>query len=214
MSGRSTLQGDGEIVVMNVIPRRALYDFDEFCIVVPDGQKADLIDGVIYMASPDNTDAGELNVWLSWLMSGFAEERDLGKVYTSRIAFRLGKRQSPEPDIAFLRKDQLHRVQRNHIEGPPDLAVEIVSPDSIERDYKKKFAQYRKGKVAEYWIVDELQKKLTVYVLTAQGRYRRLRPRKGVIYSQALPGFRLKPQWLWQKPLPRKTAVLAEILGE
>jgi Uma2 family endonuclease len=104
-------------------------------------------------------------------------------------------------------------VRRNHIEGPPDLAVEIVSPDSIERDYEDKREQYRKAKVAEYWIVDEMKQKLTVYVPTPQGRYRQLRPRKGVLHSQALPGFWLKLQWLWQKPLPRKAAVLAEILG-
>ena len=55
---------------------------------------------------------------------------------------------------------------------------------------------------------------MTVYVLTAQGRYRLLRPRKGVLHSQALPGFWLKPKWVWQKPLPKRIAVLAEILGE
>jgi Uma2 family endonuclease len=199
---------------MNRIPSSALYDFDEFCIVVPDGQKADLIDGVIYMASPDNTAAGELFIWLAGLLGDFVEERDLGKVYGSRIAFRLSKNQSPEPDVAFIRKDQLHRVQFGFVKGPPDLAVEIVSPDSIDRDYKKKFVQYRKAKVAEYWIVDELQHKLTVYVLTPQGQYRPLRLRKGVLHSQALPGFWLKPQWLWQKPRPKKAAVLAQILGE
>jgi Uma2 family endonuclease len=199
---------------MNMIPRSAQYTFDEFCTVVSDGQKADLIDGVIYMASPENTDAGRLYSWLFRLMSDFVEEHDLGEVHGSRIAFRLDERQSPEPDIAFLRKDQLHRVHRSHIEGPPDLAMEIVSPDSIECDYEKKFVQYRKGKVKEYWIVDQLEKKVTVYVLTPHGRYRRLRPRKGVQHSEALPGFWLKPRWLWQKPLPSKDAVLAEILGK
>jgi Uma2 family endonuclease len=199
---------------MNLIPRPAPYTFDDFCDRVPDGQKADLIDGVIYMASPEYIRAGKLYGWLFRLMSDFVDERDLGEVHGSRIAFRLGERQSPEPDIAFLRKDQLHRVQETHIEGPPDLAVEIVSPDSIERDYKTKLEQYRKAGVAEYWIVDELQKKLTVYALTPRGRYRQLRPRKGVLHSKALPGFWLKPQWLWQKPLPKKAAVLAEILGK
>jgi hypothetical protein len=90
---------------MNLIPRSALSTFEEFCMLVPDGQKADLVDGVIYMASPDNTDAGKLFGWLFRLMGDFVEERDLGEVHGSRIAFKLGERQCPEPDLAFLRKD-------------------------------------------------------------------------------------------------------------
>ena len=199
---------------MNLVPRSALYSFEEFCSVVPDGQKADLIDGVIYMASPDNTDAADLFGWLFWLTNGFANERDLGKVYGLRVAFRLGEQQAPEPDIAFLPKDHLPRVKRGYIEGAPDLAVEIVSPDSIERDYKKKREQYRRAGIPEYWIVDELQHELTVLTLTARGRYRQLRPRRGVQRSLALPGFWLKPQWLWQDPLPKLAPLLAEILGQ
>ena len=38
--------------------------FEDFCFLVKDGQKADLIDGVIYMASPDNLDANRLSKWL------------------------------------------------------------------------------------------------------------------------------------------------------
>src|SRR6516225_10140221 len=59
-----------EAGIMNLVPRSALYSFEEFCSVVPDGQKADLIDGVIYMASPDNTDAADLFGWLFWLTNG------------------------------------------------------------------------------------------------------------------------------------------------
>src|SRR5262249_48495267 len=44
--------------------RSGVFTFDDFCLLVKDGQKADLIDGVIYMASPDNTEAADLNVWL------------------------------------------------------------------------------------------------------------------------------------------------------
>jgi hypothetical protein len=45
------------------------------------------------------------------------------------------------------------------------------------------------------------------------GAYREVKPRKGVLHSQALPGFWLRPGWLWQQPRPKKTLVLAQILG-
>jgi Uma2 family endonuclease len=57
--------------------------FEEFLDLIEDGQKADLIDGVIYMASPDNTDAADLQVWLSHILGLFVEVRDLGKIYLS-----------------------------------------------------------------------------------------------------------------------------------
>jgi Uma2 family endonuclease len=164
------------------------------------------------MASPDNTDADDLFMWLGRLMGDFVEERALGRVFGSRVAFRLDKPQGPEPDIAFVRTDRLHLVKRGYVEGAPDLAVEIVSPDSVERDYVLKREQYRQAGVAEYWIVDEMEQRVTLLRLTAAGAYREAKPRKGLLHSQVLPGFWLRPQWLWQQPRPKKTTVLAEIL--
>ena len=49
--------------------------------------------------------------------------------------------------------------------------------------------------------------------LDAGGKYKDVRPRKGVLRSEVLPGFWLRPEWLWQEPRPRKTDVLAELLA-
>src|SRR5438132_61432 len=136
--------------------------FEDFCFLVKDDQKGDLIDGVVYLAPPETTDENDLFVWLICLIADFVDQKDLGKVYGSRVAFRLGEHQSPEPDIAFVRKDRLHLVQRGFVDGPPDLAVEIVSPESVERDYEKKRKQYQDAQVPEYWIVDEIEQKVTL----------------------------------------------------
>jgi Uma2 family endonuclease len=198
---------------MRTITKSRLVPFDEFCQVVKEGQKADLIDGVIYMASPDNTDANEIAGWLYSLTLLFAQRRKLGKVYHSRVAFRIGEHQGPEPDIAFVRKDRLELVRRGFVDGPPDLAIEVVSPESIERDYEKKRKQYQEAQVPEYWIVDEIEQQVTLLRLDARGRYREVRPRKGVLHSEALAGFWLRPEWLWQQPLPDLTDILAQLLS-
>jgi Uma2 family endonuclease len=198
---------------MNPIPPTPVHTFDDFCALVEDGQKADLIDGVIHMASPENTDANDLFMWLGGLMYDFADERELGKVYGTRVAFRLDKHNGPEPDIGFVRKKRLHLVERGYVRGGPDLAVEIVSPDSVERDYDKKRRQYERAGVREYWIIDEIEQKVTLLRLGKDGKYKEVRPRKGVLHSKALPGFWLRVEWLWQSPLPKKRTVLREILG-
>jgi len=188
------------------------YTFEDFCFLVKDGQKADLIDGVIYMSSPDNTDANELFVWLLGVLSLFIEAKDLGKVYGSRVALRLDDRNAPEPDIAFVLKKRLHLVKRGHIAGAADLALEIISPDSVERDYVKKRKQYQRAGIPEYWIIDELKRKVILLRLDSKGKYQVVRPVKGELHSRVLPGFWLHPEWLWQKPLPKVLDIFYQIL--
>jgi Uma2 family endonuclease len=202
---------DTELIRVPRRDRSGSFTFDDYCSLIADGQKADLIDGVIYMASPDNTDAADLFVWLITLLHDFCEYHDLGKVYGSRVAFKLDDKNSPEPDIAVVLADHLDRVERGHVRGPADLAVEIVSPESVERDYEKKRKLYEKFAIPEYWIIDEELQQVTLLRLGADG-YKEARPRKGVLTSRVLPGFWLRPAWLWQ-PRPKKAQALAEILA-
>jgi Uma2 family endonuclease len=195
---------------MKVVSRT---NFDEFCVLVKESQKADLIGGVIYMASPDNTDANDLMVWIGGLVDLFVETFDMGRVFASRVAFRLSDYESPEPDLAVVLKSRLHLVRRGFVKGRPDMALEIVSPDSIERDYVFKRLQYQEAKIPEYWIVDEIKRKVILLRLGRDGEYREQRPRKGALYSSVLPGLWMRPEWLWQKPRPKKTDILARILA-
>lgn len=204
----------GKTAGMKSRERVGTFTYDDFCALVQEDQKADLLDGVIYMASPENTDANKLFMWLGGLIHDFVEVRELGEVYGSRVACRLDDRNAPEPDILFISNDRLDAVQRGGIDGPADLAMEIVSPDSVDRDYKKKRAKYEKAGFREYWIIDEELKEVTLLRLDNRGRYREIKPRKGMLHSQVIPGFWIRINWLWQETRPRKTAALAEVLAE
>jgi Uma2 family endonuclease len=194
-------------------PRSGPFTYEDFCVLVPDGQKADLIDGMIYMASPENVDAHDLFGWLYTIMRLYVNQRKLGRIYGSRVACRLDEKQAPEPDILFVSAKHLDRIKPGGVEGPPDLAVEIVSPDSVERDYEKKRCQYERFKIPEYWILDEDQRKATLLRLDARGKYREVAPRKGIFRSQVLEGFWLDPDWLWQSPRPDELEILQRLLG-
>jgi Uma2 family endonuclease len=58
--------------------------------------------------------------------------------------------------------------------GPPDLAVEVVSSDSGLIDRRRKFDLYERFGVQEYWIVDQDARVVEVYLLGADGTYRRV----------------------------------------
>ncbi len=190
------------------------YTYEDFCALVRDDQKADLIDGVIYMASPDNTDANDLFVWLITVIHGYVERKELGRVFGSRVACRLDDRNAPEPDILFVRNEHADRILRGGVEGSPDLAIEIVSPESVKRDYKKKRQQYQRAGIPEYWIIDDEKKTVLLLRLSAHGRYRQVQPRRGIFHSEILHGFRLDPNWLWQEPRPFAVDIAQQLLAE
>ena len=53
---------------------------------------------------------------------------------------------------------QMHLIGEKAMQGPPDLAIEVLSPSSITTDRKDKFKLYAAGKVKYYWIVDPKQR--------------------------------------------------------
>lgn len=192
--------------------RSGPHTYEDFCRIIREDQKADLINGVIYMPSPENTDDNELFIWLVTVMNLFVRRKKLGQIYGSRVALRLAEKHGPEPDIAFVRNENLERVERGGIAGPADLAIEIVSPDSVERDYYLKRELYEEYRIPEYWIIDEMDQ--SVLLLRIQQRkYREVRPTKGELHSKILPGFWLRPAWLWQAPRPDEIETLETILA-
>src|SRR5262245_6313681 len=95
--------------------RSGVFTYDDFCALVHDDQKADLIDGVIYMASPESLDTNELFLWLSTVMHLYVRKKRLGKIFGSRVACRLDDKNSPEPDILFVSNEHRERIKRRAV---------------------------------------------------------------------------------------------------
>ena len=92
-------------------------------------------------------------------MSIFAEEKELGQIYGSRVACRFDDRSAARTRHPL----RPYRTSPTASTGEawrvsPDLAIEIVSPESVERDYEDKRKQYQRFGVPEYWIIDEEEK--------------------------------------------------------
>jgi Uma2 family endonuclease len=192
-----------------------LVTVEEFYDLVADGQKADLIDGVIYMASPDSLRANELTLFVSWLLKGYLEARGVdGKVVFSRYACRLSEFRAPEPDVAYVRPERVGLLEERGLRGGPDIAVEIVSRESRSRDYDVKRRLYEEASVGEYWIVDPVQQRVEFLVLD-EGRYQLARLEENRLFrSRVLPGFWIDVDWLLAEPLPSATRCLEAIVKE
>lgn len=85
---------------------------------------------------------------------------------------RTGVRKSRLTDVYVLTSEQVSSlVNRAAIaQTPPLLAVEVVSPDSVTRDYRYKRTEYAALEIPEYWIVDPIEPKVTVLVFN-EGLY-------------------------------------------
>jgi Uma2 family endonuclease len=185
--------------------------FEEFYDRIREDQKADLLNGVIYMASPESYDDNRLGGWLYRLMDEFAEETNQGEVVITRVAFRISGKHGPEPDVAFVATEHLDRVHKGYVDGPPDIAVEIVSPDSVDRDYVQKRTIYERAGVCEYWIIDPDEQRAT-FLRLHRGKYREV-PLDGTTFtSQVLKGFAVDPRWFWSKRRPAARKVLEKLL--
>lgn len=189
-----------------------LTTFEEFYERVSEDQKADLIDGVIHMASPESLEGNELVGWVLWLLQGFVWTKKAGKVWFERIAFRLADHRGPEPDIAFVRSDRLHLREYGYFKGPPDLAMEFVSPERVERDYETKRQMYQEAGVREYWIIDDTLQEVTLFRLDGD-TFVKVAAEDGKFLSLVLPGFYLRPEWLWASPQPDPGPLLAAMLA-
>ena len=74
-----------------------------------------------------------------------------------------------QPDI-FVVSDA-SKIKDNVCVGAPDLIVEILSPSNQQRDWVEKYALYAHNNVTEYWIVDPMNKTVTVFNIKSSGKY-------------------------------------------
>ncbi len=87
--------------------------------------------------------------------------------------------------------------------GSADICVEIVTDESLARDYSLKYHEYAAAGVKEYWCIDPVRKNALLYRLNNTGSYTQQTPDSGGFYrTPLLPDFRLHVPTMWVNPLP------------
>jgi Uma2 family endonuclease len=181
--------------------------FDEFLAWADEDTRAEWVAGEIIMPSPAAYRHQRLADFLIGVLLPFVEVHDLGVVCSAPFLMRIGAT-AREPDLLFVAREHLARLRATYLDGPADLAVEIVSPESRRRDREVKWAEYAAAGVAEYWIIDPDARWAEFWVLES-GEYRAAwAGAAGRYEAQAVPGFWLQVEWLWQEPLPPVLTVL------
>ena len=180
-----------------------------------EGGLTEWIDGAVHIYMPPTILHQRMVAFLTFLLQGFARLHRLGEVLAAPITMRvLSGGNAREPDLFFLATEHLGYLTETELNGPADLVVEIISPESVRRDKDDKFYEYQAGGVREYWIIDPRpkRKRADFFVLDDQGVYQPVPVTDGVYHSTVLPNFWLKVDWLWAEE-PNPLTALAEVVG-
>lgn len=133
--------------------------------------KYEIIDGVLYMS----TSPKFIHNWIIRRLDEFvgtpAERAGLGIAGTIEVGVFMTGTQPVQPDFLFVRAGRDDVLIDDHINGVPDLVIEVLSPGNRAYDLEVKFLAYETAGVPEYGIVDAIQKQLRLYRLGDDNRY-------------------------------------------
>lgn len=192
-------------------PGRKLTE-QEFLEWIGPKTRAEWADGEVEMMAPDNLDHADYAGWLYSLVRQFVQARQLGNVYGPNVMVRLPRqRRRRVPDLLFVAKGGVARACENYIEGSPDLIMEVVSPESVVRDWHDKYRDYERAGVREYWVIDRPGRRVEAFTLARDGKYQRIGEDEGAINSVVLKGFYLRIAWLLAPEPPDLSKVLREL---
>jgi Uma2 family endonuclease len=137
---------------------------DDFCeLPVSETVKLELLDGEVVALPKPTRDHQYFLLQLAIVIDQWAKAKKLGRVLPD-VLMKLDGKWTPAPDLVFVATEHLHLAKKKRIEGPVDLAVEILS-SKPEVDRVVKFDAYARYGVPWYWIVDLEQRILEEYRL-------------------------------------------------
>lgn len=143
--------------------QRETYTIDDI-YNLPEGQRAELVDGIMYDMAPPMRIHQKIVTWLIKEISNYIDIKGGDcEVYPAPFAVFLNKdnKNYVEPDISVICDKR--KLSDRGCEGAPDWIVEIVSPSSRRMDCYIKLFKYRSAGVREYWIVNPEEQKIAVY---------------------------------------------------
>lgn len=133
-------------------------------LALPDGVRAELIDGKLYYMSAPSRRHQQILMKLGFTIYQYFSQNN-GKCEVNLAPFAVFLNNDcydyVEPDITVICDP--NKLDEQGCNGAPDWIIEITSQSSLSMDYNTKLFKYRISQVREYWIVDPMKSMVTVY---------------------------------------------------
>lgn len=152
----------------SALPQDHRYTWTEYQ-TWPDDERWEIIDGVAYNLSPAPSTrhqaiVGNLFAYLHRHLAGKG-----CRPLMAPTDVRLSETDVVQPDILVVCDPA--RITASHIEGAPELVMEVLSPGTSAKDLREKKWLYQRSGVREYWVVDPLELYVQRFLLSSEGRY-------------------------------------------
>lgn len=128
--------------------------------------RCELVRGELIMMSPAGSEHGWIVMNIAAPLAMFVKQRSLGKVFGAETGFCIGH--DPDtvraPDVAFVTAQRIgDKLAPGFFAGPPDLAVEVLSPDDRAGEVLAKVQQWLDAGCLAVWVADPRTRTVTVY---------------------------------------------------
>ncbi|MBN4005639.1 Uma2 family endonuclease [Nostoc sp. LPT] len=127
----------------------------------------ELVDGKLELMNPPTIEHFLIVDFLDTALKAEIKRCNSNWLTFRESGVRTGRNKSRLTDLCVVTVEQARELLNASavFESPPLLIVEVVSPESVKRDYRYKRSEYAALEVPEYWIVDPLETKISVLLL-------------------------------------------------
>lgn len=151
-----------------MVAQTQLMTADELLDLPDDGYRYELVRGELRKMAPAGAEHGELSVNIAVSLSLYVKAHNVGKVYAAETGFRIGA--DPDhvraPDAAFVCQERVEAAGGRipgYWPGPPDLAVEVISPNDRYTEVEEKVADWLAAGVRLIILVDPRRRTVTCH---------------------------------------------------
>ena len=156
-----------------------------------DGYRYELVAGRLRKVTPAGSLHGAIGLRLAVAIGAHVDEHRLGVVFSADTGFKLAR--DPDtvraPDVAFVSRARIPAagIPTGYWIGPPDLAVEVLSPTDVRSEIADKIQEYLQGGVIQVWFVEPAARRATIHRPNAEPET--LGEHETIVGGDLLPGF-------------------------
>lgn len=146
---------------------KKLLTYEDYLLLEDEpGYRFEIIEGMLIKEPSPNVIHQRLSLKLARILQDYFEQADpAGEVFIAPLDVTLTNTNVVKPDLFYISGDQQLMVKDTRIDGPPALAVEILSPSTSRKDRLQKMRVYQKTLVQHYWIVNLIENTLECFAL-------------------------------------------------
>jgi Uma2 family endonuclease len=147
------------------IDEQEKFTYSDYLLLTDSDKRYEILDGDLLMSPSPTAIHQILLLKMAKLLSTFVEQNKFGQIFIVPFDVVLSDYEVIQPDIIFVSAENSHIIKPTHIQGSPDLLIEILSPSSVQRDRIIKRKIYSRNGVKEYWLINPEQKTIQQFQL-------------------------------------------------